>query len=181
MQSKKKLKITTIGILNEQVKVNDLGSPYLHKQHEIVIRAIDNAKVGRAIVLDQHIIDVLFHKDYLDSRQHKVCDKYLSIISKSGSYPQSSSWAEKIFTSRGISPPLSRSCILLGVQKKIKTICGGRKEKIFWKLMTDNPDKITLTEIKTMKDCSNALLDYWYINKTNPVSLFQQALISPYR
>lgn len=176
MQKKKKSKTLTIGNSKQEVHVNDVGSPYLHKHHEVVIRAFDNKKVGRAIVLDQHLIDVLFHEDYLDSRQHNVCDKYLGMISKSGCFVSAHEPEERIFTGNGKSLPLSRACILLGVQKIIKEKCGSKKEGVFWKLMTNNPNRISQLQIKTVQECSNALLNYWYVSSTSPVSLFQQAL-----
>ena len=81
MQKQKKSKTVTIGNSSTPIHVNDVGSPHLHKHHEVVIRVFNNTKVGRAIVLDQHLIDVLFHHDQLDTRQHNVCDKYLGIFS----------------------------------------------------------------------------------------------------
>ena len=57
------------------MKFNDIGSPGLHKHHTIEITEKEN--VGRALVLDQHIIDVLFTQKKLDARQHRACNKYL--------------------------------------------------------------------------------------------------------
>ena len=179
MQKQKKYKTTTIGISKEEVHVNDVGSPYLHKHHEVVIRVFNNTKVGRAIVLDQHLIDSLFHEDQIDSRQHNVCDKYLGMISKSGSFPAAPQLSERIFTGNNNSQPLPRSCILIGVQKNIRELCGKSKERIFWRIMVDNPSKITLIELEVIKDCANALLSYWYVSPESPVSLFQQALTNP--
>jgi hypothetical protein len=179
MQKKKKSKITTIGNSKGEIHVNDVGSPYLHKHHEVVVRVFNNTKVGRAIVLDQHLIDVLFHEDYLDTRQHNVCDKYLGIISKSGSFVSAQELGEKIFTGNGKLQPLPRACILIGVQRLIKEKCGKKKEGEFWQLMTDNPDRVSQSQIKTTQECADALLNYWYVSQTSPVSLFQQALLSP--
>ena len=180
MQKHNKSKTTTIGSSKEEIHVNDVGSPYLHKHHEVVIRVFNNTKVGRAIVLDQHLIDVLFHKDLLDTRQHNVCDKYLGIISKSGCFAQSSSAvSEKIFTTGSRKTgTIPQACILLGVQRSIKNICGNKKEGIFWKLMTENPNRINHLELSVIKECADALQTYWYVSQESPVSLFQQALSS---
>ena len=167
------------GSSNEEVHVNDVGSPYLHKQHEVVVRVFNNTKVGRAIVLDQHLIDVLFYEDYLDSRQHNVCDKYLGIISKSGCFAPAPELGERIFTGNGKFKPLPRACMLIGVHKIIREKCGVKKEGEFWKLMTNNPDRVSQSQIETTQECANALLNYWYVSQTSPVSLFQQALINP--
>ncbi len=179
MQKQKKYKTTTIGVSKEEIHVNDVGSPYLHKHHEVVVRVFNNTKVGRAIVLDQHLIDVLFNEEQLDSRQHNVCDKYLGMISKSGTFPAAPHLSERIFTGNKNSQPLPKSCILIGVQRNIKEICGSAKERIFWKLMVDNPNKISVLEVEVIRECANALLGYWYVSQENPVSLFQQALINP--
>jgi len=179
MQKQKKYKTITIGSSDTPIHVNDVGSPHLHKHHEVVVRVFNNTKVGRAIVLDQHLIDVLFNEEQLDSRQHNVCDKYLGMISKSGTFPAACHLSERIFTGNKNSQPLPKSCILIGVQRNIKEICGSAKERIFWKLMVDNPNKISILEVEVIRECANALLGYWYVSQENPVSLFQQALINP--
>jgi len=179
MQKQKKYKTITIGSSDTPIHVNDVGSPHLHKHHEVVVRVFNNTKVGRAIVLDQHLIDVLFNEEQLDSRQHNVCDKYLGMISKSGTFPAAPHLSERIFTGNKNSQPLPKSCILIGVQRNIKEICGSAKERIFWKLMVDNPNKISILEVEVIRECANALLGYWYVSQENPVSLFQQALINP--
>ena len=181
MQKQKKSKTVTIGSSSTPIHVNDVGSPYLHKHHEVVIRVFNNTKIGRAIVLDQHLIDVLFHQDQLDARQHNVCDKYLGIISKSGCFVSSQAAGERIFTtsSRNNNQPLPKSCILLGVQRNIIDICGNDKERVFWRLMVDNPNKISILDLEIVRECAEALLNYWYVSPESPVSLFQQALIDP--
>ena len=179
MQKHNKSKTITIGISKQTIHVNDVGSPHLHKHHEIVIRQF-NSKVGRAVVLDQHLIDVLFHKDQLDTRQHNVCDKYLGVISKSGCFAHPGGGvSEKIFfpSSRN-STAIPKACILIPVQKTIIEICGNAKERMFWKLMVDNPNKISILELEVIKDCADALLNHWYVSPDSPVSLFQQALTS---
>ena len=174
----KKLKITTTGHSNEEVHVNDVGSPYLHKHHKVAIKVFNKSNVGRAIVLDQHLIDVLFLDDLIDARQHSVCNKYLGMISKSGCHVSPPDLRQILSTSKYYLAPLPRSCILIGVQRTITDICGGTKEKMFWKLMTGNPKKITKLDVKIVQECSEALLNYWYVSQESPVSLFQQALIS---
>ena len=174
----KKSKMTTIGHSKEEVHVNDVGSPYLHKQHKVAIKVFTKSNVGRAIVLDQHLIDVLLLEDYIDARQHSVCNKYLGMISKSGCHVSPPDLRQILSTSKYHLAPLPRSCILIGVQKTITEICGRNKEQIFWKLMTNNPKKIRESDIEVVQECSEALLNYWYVSQESPVSLFQQALIS---
>ena len=58
----------------------------------------------------------------------------------------------------------------------IKDVCGGEKEKVFWRIMSDNPNRVNASQIATTSECANALLDFWYVNQESPVSLFQQAL-----
>ena len=57
--------------------------------------------------------------------------------------------------------------------------CGYKKEKIFWSIMVKNPKSLNEKEMLVMQDCSNALLTFWFIGQTNPVSLFEQALLNP--
>ena len=174
----KKSKMTTIGHSKEEVHVNDVGSPYLHKHHKVAIKVFTKSNVGRAIVLDQHIIDVLFLEDEIDARQHSVCNKYLGMISKSGCHVSPPDLRQILSTSKYHLAPLPRSCILIGVQKTITGICGREKEKVFWKLMTNNPKRISQLDVKVVQECSEALLNYWYVSQESPVSLFQQALIN---
>jgi len=91
--------MTTIGSSKEEIHVNDIGSAYLHKQHKVAIKQFSKTKVGRAIVLDQHLIDVLFLNDDLDTQQHHVCYKYLGLLSKSGSFVQTPA-LDKIYLTR---------------------------------------------------------------------------------
>ena len=44
------------GSSNEEVHVNDVGSPYLHKHHEVVVRVFNNTKVGRTIALPTFVL-----------------------------------------------------------------------------------------------------------------------------
>lgn len=176
----KKSKTTTIGISTETLHLNDVGSPNLHERHKVCVRSIDDTKLGRAIVLDQHIIDVMFHEDYLDAKQHNVCNKYLGIISRSGCFASAPSLEKILFTSeQNSSKPVPKACILIGVQRLIKDVCGGEKEKVFWRIMSENPNRVNAYQIATASECANALLDFWYVNQESPVSLFQQALTTP--
>ena len=174
-QKLKKLMITLTGS-SETLQINDLGSPYLHLRNQVAITRIGKSKVGRAIVFDQHIIDKSYLDNKLTAQQHNVCNRYLELISKSGVFPHSSVDGKEIFTSHSFSKPLPRAVMLSRVQKRIVSECGHEREKIFWRIMVDNPTKINKTKELVMQECSNALLTYWYLNQKNPVSLFQQSL-----
>jgi len=176
----KKSKTITIGSSEQNLHLNDIGSPNLHKNHKVCVRSIDDTKLGRAIVLDQHIIDVMFHEDYLSAKQHNVCNKYLGIISRSGCFASAPGLEKILFAGESnFTKPVPKACVLLGVQRLIKEVCGGEKEKIFWKIMSENPKKVNSVQIHVTLECADALLDFWYVNQESPVSLFQQALTSP--
>jgi hypothetical protein len=177
MQKLKKLKITLTGS-SESLQVNDIGSPYLHFRKQVAITRVGKSKVGRAIVFDQHIIDKSFLEQKLTAEQHNVCNKYLELIAKSGALGKALGLGKEIFTSHSFSKPPPRSVILSKVQKKLVNDCGHEKEKIFWRIMVKNPTEICETKELVMQQCSNALLTYWYISQKNPVSLFQQSLVS---
>ena len=160
-------------------KVNDLGSPHLHKQKKIGIQSINGGKVARAIVYDQHIIDRLYLDNHINEQQHAVCDKYLGIIGRSGAFvSSSSSQLDKIFTGQYSDAP-PRAVVLTNVQKLLKNKCGVQIEKRFWKIMHNNPETLDEKAIKVVIVSSNALQDYWFIGLHSPVSLFQQALTNP--
>ena len=178
MQKKMSYTMTTIGSSKEEIHVNDIGSAYLHKRHQVTIRQFSKAKVGRAIVLDQHLIDVLFLNDDLDTQQHHVCDKYLGLISKSGCFVSSPSLDKIYLTSQGNYGHEPRGVILIGVQRTIKEKVGTNKEQMFWKLMVNNPKKVNALDILVVQECADAMLNYWYISQQNPVSLFQQSLVN---
>ena len=178
MQKKMSYKMTTIGSSKEEIHVNDIGSAYLHKQHKVAIKQFSKTKVGRAIVLDQHLIDVLFLNDDLDTQQHHVCDKYLGLLSKSGSFVQTPGLDKIYLTSQGNYGHEPRGVILIGVQRTIKEEVGTKKEQMFWKLMINNPKEVNALEIMVVQECANALQNYWYISQQNPVSLFQQSLVN---
>jgi len=166
------------GNSEEEIHVNDIGSPYLHKRHKVQVKQFAKAKVGRAIVLDQHLIDVLFLNNDLDTQQHNVCDKYLGLLSKSGCFVQTPALDKIYLTSQGNYGHEPRGVILIGVQRTIKEEVGTKKEQMFWKLMVNNPKKVNALEIMVVQECANALQNYWYISQQNPVSLFQQSLVN---
>ena len=142
MRSIQKKKMTSIGSFDGVTFVNDIGNPYLHKRQDVHIRNVDNSKVGRAIVFDQHIIDKLYTREKLDEKQHNVCDKYLSVIARSGAFAKAPSSMEKIFDQSQVSGDGSRACILSQVHRIIIRECGRNSEKVFWKVMTVNPKEI---------------------------------------
>ena len=178
MQKKKSYMTIMTGILNKEIHVNDIGSPYLHKQHKVTIAQLEKSKVGRAIVLDQHLIDVLFLNDDLDTQQHNVCDKYLGLLSKSGCFVQTPALDKILFTGHQNSASESRAVILIKVQRKITEEVGRKKEQLFWGLMVNNPKKINALEVMVIQECADALQNYWYVSQQNPVSLFQQSLVN---
>jgi len=178
MQKQKKLKTTSIGTC-ERLKVNDIGNPYTHKRHSVTITKIGNSNVGRAIVCDQHIIDKIFLEKSLTAQQHNVCNKYLELIFRSGALGKSSGLGEGIFTSHSSIQPPPRAVVLLKAQKKLIEECGYAREKVFWSVMVKNPKNVSNKEMLVMQDCSNALLTFWFISQTNPVSLFEQAFLNP--
>lgn len=176
MQKKKSYMTIMTGILNKEIHVNDIGSPYLHKRHKVTIAQFEKTKIGRAVVLDQHMIDTLFLENQLDAQQHNVCDKYLGLISKSGCFVSSPALDKIYLTSQGNYGHEPRGVILIGVQRTIKEEVGTKKEQMFWKLMVNNPKEVNALEIMVVQECANALLNYWYVSQQSPVSLFQQAL-----
>ena len=177
MQRLKKLKITLTGS-SETLQVNDIGSPYLHFRNQVAITKIGKSKVGRAIVFDQHIIDKSFLQQKITAEQHNVCNKYLELIAKSGALGKSFGLGKEIFTSNSFNQAPPRAVMLSKVQKKIVRDCGHVREKEFWRIMVDNPKEISERKELVMRECSNALLTFWYINQRNPVSLFQQSLVN---
>jgi len=161
---------------HSDLHLNDIGNVQLHNKHQVKLTSVDKSKIGRAIVLDQHLIDKLYQIKLLDASQHKACDKYLNIINKSGAYPATSScWKEYLPVSGNSKPPIPRACILIKVQRTIKRKVGRNKEKVFWSIMVNNPSKINDERLSIIIECSSALVNhYWYDQE--PVSYFQQAL-----
>ena len=163
---------------SESLQVNDIGSPYLHFRKQVAITRIGKSKVGRAIVFDQHIIDKSFLEKKLTAEQHNVCNKYLELIAKSGALGKALGMGKEIFTSHSFNQPPPKAVMLSKVQKKLVNDCGYNKEKVFWKIMVNNPEEICEGKELVMQQCSDALLTFWYISQKNPVSLFQQSLVS---
>jgi len=178
MQKKKSYMTIMTGNSKEDIHVNDIGSAYLHKRHKVQVKQFAKSKVGRAIVLDQHLIDVLFLNNDLDTQQHNVCDKYLGLLSKSGCFVQTPALDKILFTGHQNSASESRSVILIKVQRKITEEVGRKKEQLFWGLMVNNPKKINALEVMVIQECADALQNYWYVSQQNPVSLFQQSLVN---
>lgn len=171
------MKITTTGSSNLRIK--DVGNPYLHKRNKVGITSVDNSKQGRAMVYDQHIIDQLYLSKDLNEQQHNACDKYLGMIHSSGAFATSFMGSlDKIFTGQ-YSSATPRSVILVKVQRTIRKEVGLDGEKIFWKIMVDSPKKVSEEETLLVKACSDTLLNYWYVSLDSPVSLFQQAIANP--
>ena len=173
----KKLKTTSIGLSKEH-QLNDVGSPYLHKKHKVGLTAVGNKGNARAIVYDQHIIDKLYLADEIDYRQHNVCNKYLGMLSASGAFVQVPS-SERIFTGQGSFRGTPRCVILINVQRMLREQCGGILESRFYKIMCENSEELKPVDVKVVQRNSDALLDYWFIGRQSPVSLFQQALSNP--
>ena len=175
-QKKSSMTILTGQSTDEEIHINDVGNVFLHKRHHVQLTKIDNSKIGRAMVYDQHLIDKLYYNKFLDASQHRVCDRYLGVISKSGAHPSGSScWKEYLPSNSSSLKPVPRACILIKVQRTIKRECGGKKENKFWNLMTRNPATISTKGLSIVIDCSNALFNHYW-NDHEPVSYFQEAL-----
>ena len=176
MKKQKKSKTTSIG--SSKIHVNDVGNPYLHSKHSVGIAKYEKSNVGRAIVFDQHLIDVLYTEDYLDDRHHNVCDRYLSMVVK-GLHISNPSFGERVSTGKYYLAPIPKSCILIKVQRHIREDCGGEIESRFWVLMSDSPKSISEVDVKIVQRCAESLLGYYYVSQDSPASLFQQALLHP--
>ena len=164
----------TSGITDE-MHINEVGNSYLHKRHQVGISKFDKTSIGRAIVFDQHLIDILFQEKKLDERQHKVCDQYLGMISK-GMHMSSPPFGERLSTGKYYLAPVPRSCILIKVQRHLKKKCGADSENRFWFLMTSNPRSLNAKDFGVVRDCADALLIYYAISESSPVVQFSQAL-----
>lgn len=170
------MKMTSIGTSN--IHVNDVGNPYLHSKHRVGIVKFKNGNIGRAIVFDQHLIDILYNEKHLNERQHNVCNKYLSVIMK-GMHLSSPSLEERISTGKYNITPIPRSCILIKVQRHLKETCGREVESRFWVLMSGSARKIEDQDVQLMKVCAESLLGFYCISQESPVALFQRALLNP--
>tara|TARA_R110001599_G_scaffold343099_1_gene565430 strand:+ start:724 stop:1233 length:510 start_codon:yes stop_codon:yes gene_type:complete len=168
--------MTSIGTSN--IHVNDVGNPYLHSKHRVGIVKFKNGNIGRAIVFDQHLIDILYNEKHLNERQHNVCNKYLSVIMK-GMHLSSPSLEERISTGKYNITPIPRSCILIKVQRHLKETCGREVESRFWVLMSGSARKIEDQDVQLMKVCAESLLGFYCISQESPVALFQRALLNP--
>ena len=178
MAKSKNKKTITSGQNFEDVYLNDVGTSQLHQRHSVGIEKL--GKMGRAVVLDQHIIDKLFVRKLLTSPQHSVADKYNSLICKSGAYGQSPSFERVSHTNNDTQRPLPRALILLNVQRIIVDSCGRTKENQFWLVMVRNPKRVTEEEVDAVSDCCDALLERWTVGfSLNPVVLFRQAVANP--
>jgi hypothetical protein len=176
MTKSKKLKMTSIGTSN--IHVNDVGNPYLHSKRRVGIVKFKKGNIGRAIVFDQHLIDILYNEKHLNERQHNVCNKYLSVIMK-GMHLSSPSLEERISTSNYYISSLPKSCILIKVQRHLKETCGRKVESRFWTLMSSSLRKIENQDVKLIKVCAESLLGFYSVSQESPVALFQRALLNP--
>ena len=176
MKKNKKLRMTSIG--HSEVHVNDVGNPYLHSKHQVGIEKFDKSNVGRAIVFDQHLIDVLYISNHFNEQQHSVCNKYLSMVVKGMHLSNPSFGSEKISTGKYYLSPLPRSCILIKVQRHIRKTCGRKTESRFWILMAKSPKRIREDDIGLMQECAESLL-WFYDISDSPALLFERALLNP--
>tara|TARA_R100000655_G_scaffold21305_2_gene43711 strand:- start:2 stop:514 length:513 start_codon:yes stop_codon:yes gene_type:complete len=156
--------------------INDIGNVQLHEKHRVQLTQIDDTKVGRAIVTDQHLIDKLLIIKKLTAQQHLACNKYLLVINSSGAYAKGSScWSDHVSSGNNPSKPTPKACILLKVQRRLKKEVGRDEEKVFWKIMVNNPSTITKDYLKIIVSCSESLIShYWYDQE--PINFFQQVL-----
>ena len=174
----KQKKLRTISIGTSDVHVNDVGTPYLHKRHKVGIAKFEKGRAGRAVVFDQHLIDVLYTEKHLTEQQHNACDKYLGVLSK-GMHMTNPSFGDRITTGRYYLAPVPKSCILIKVQRHIRQSCGRKIENRFWVLMSGDKKEASNLEIKLIQTCADSVLSFYYISLENPASLFQQALLNP--
>jgi hypothetical protein len=168
---------TLIGALKSDLHVNDVGNPYLHKRHKVGFTQIDDSKISRAVVYDQHIIDRLFTTGQIDSQQHNSLNTYLEMISKSGALGTAVSLDQKTFAQNIFLLP--RATLLLAVQKFLYEVTSRDHEKILWRIMVKNPNKIKRIELSVVQETSDALQNFWGSSQESPVSLFQQAFLNP--
>jgi len=176
MSKEKQLKMTMIGTTSE-LHINDIGSPYLHRRHRVGFAKIGETKIGRAVVYDQHIIDSLFLDNELDAQQHNSLNKYLEIIVKAGTFPTGVD-AEKFCLDKIFSHAAPRATVLVRIQRHLKEVLTNDHEKVLWRVMTNNPDKLERIEVGVIRQSSDALMEFWGLSQDS-VSLFQQALLNP--
>jgi len=174
MESMKKLTKNTT--LISSLKVNDIGSQKLHERHEVAVVSINNSRMGRAIVLDQHLIDRLYKQKYIDEQEHLVADRYLNMIAKSISTSSVCMMLQKGFSPTAYTYTVPRSVMLVGVQRKLRKDIGNEQERMFWKIMINNPKHISEDILELIKDACESLQAYWYVGVNSPVSLLEQAI-----
>ena len=176
---KKKLKTISHGQNSNQPYLNEIGTPRLHEQHAVGIEKITK-NMGRAGVLDQHLIDRLLLDKILTTTQHLVADKYLKLVNNSGAYITSPSFERVSFAENPKSRPLPRGLIMMTVQKIIVDECGREKERRFWVIMVNNPKAVSEEDVSTVNECCDVLDENWSVKLSrNPISLFQRALSIP--
>jgi hypothetical protein len=169
------MKKTTTSTGTSEVHVNDVGNPYLHRRHELGITKFEDGNVGRAVVFDQHIIDMLYKHDFLDDQQHAACDRYLGTVIK-GLHMTNPPFGERLSTGKYYIAPAPRCLILIKVQRHLRINCGIDEENRFWVLMTNAPRKINEKDVRIIRDCAEALLKYYSFSEDSPTSQFRQAL-----
>jgi|TARA_R100000479_G_C6375048_1_gene198663 hypothetical protein len=166
-------KTTTIGLSN--LHVNDVGNPQLHQRNKVKITRIGTSSVGRAVVIDQHIIDVLLFDKKISPESHQVLEKYLEMIAvATGS---SSIDLAKANIDQSYKAVIPKSVILIKVQKRLRKDLGFNGEKEFWNIMVDHPQKISEYKIDLVLKASESLSSYWYSYTKNPVSSLQSAIL----
>ena len=166
-------KTTTIGHSN--LHVNDVGTSQLHQRNKVKITRIGTSSYGRAIVIDQHIIDVLLYEKKIPPECHLVLDKYLEMIAiATGS---SSIDLTKANIDQSYKTVVPKSVILIKVQKKLRKDLGLMGEKEFWKIMVAKPQTIDEYKVDLVLKASESLASYWYSYTTSPVSSLQSAIL----
>ena len=171
---KPKGKKTLIGKSN--LYLNDIGNPHLHERNNVEIKRVGTSRLGRAIVTDQHIIDVLLKRKEIEPQHHLVLEKYLEMISVATTLGGLNMEQANISSApnKSVTP---KSVILIGVQKRLRKDLGIKKEKVFWSIMINNP-----TYSKEISECvfdgSESLVKYWFHKLTSPVSDLQEAILN---
>jgi hypothetical protein len=172
---KRRKSTTTISTGKSKAIVNDLGSEYLRDRHQVGIVRFEKSNIGRAVVVDQHLIDRLHSDNFIDDNEHNVCDKYLEVTAK-GMHLSSPGFAEKKSTGKYYSAPVPKSCILIRVQRHLIEFCGRQAEKRFWRLMVRSPKSVNELDVEIVKSCAGALTDFYPLTADSPLEIFQRAL-----
>ncbi len=178
MRNKKSKTITNGQTSDNEVYLNEIGTPRLHQKHSVGIEKISK-NMGRAVVLDQHIIDKLLTKKKITPNQHLVADKYYHLISTSGAFISSPPFERVSISVNNKSRPLPRGLVLLTVQRILRTECSPEKENELWIIMVNNPSQINDEQVVCVRECLDALLNNWAVSLSrSPVALFQQACVN---